>query len=51
MRIAFFLSGLGSGGIYNQTKGLLKLIKNLELDKFKNEVNSIYAKFLFELYE
>ena len=32
MKTAFFLSGLGSGGIYNQTKGLLKLIKNLELD-------------------
>lgn len=32
MKIAFFLSGLGSGGIYNQTKRLLKLIKNLELD-------------------
>ena len=32
MKVAFFLSGLGSGGIYNQTKGLLKLIKNLELD-------------------
>ena len=32
MKTAFFVSGLGSGGIYNQTKGLLKLIKNLELD-------------------
>ena len=31
MRVAFFLSGLGSGGIYNQTLGVIKLIKNLQL--------------------
>ncbi len=33
MKVAFFLSGLGAGGIYNQTKGLFNLIKNLELNK------------------
>ena len=32
MRVAFFLSGLGSGGIYNQTIGVIKLIKNLQLN-------------------
>lgn len=32
MKTAFFLSGLDSGGNCNQIKGLLKLIKNLELD-------------------
>ncbi len=31
MKAAFFISGLGSGGIYNQTKGILNLIKKIDL--------------------
>lgn len=30
MKVAFFISGLGSGGIYNQTKGILNLIKKID---------------------
>ena len=32
MKIAFFLSGFGSGGIYNQTMGFLNLIKKIKID-------------------
>ena len=31
MKIAFFLSGFGSGGIYNQTMGFLNLIKKIQI--------------------
>ena len=30
MKVAFFISGLVSGGIYNQTKGILNLIKKID---------------------
>ncbi len=33
MKIAFFLSGFGSGGIYNQTMGFLNLIKKIQIDQ------------------
>ena len=33
MKIAFFLSGLGSGGIYNQTMGFLNLIKKIQINE------------------
>ena len=32
MKVGFFLTGLGSGGIYNQTIGLLKLINKINLN-------------------
>ena len=33
MKIAFFLSGFRSGGIYNQTMGFLNLIKKIQIDQ------------------
>jgi len=34
MKVGFFLTGLSSGGIYNQTKGAIKLINKLELNDY-----------------
>ena len=33
MKIAFFLSGAGTGGIYNQTMGFLNLIKKIDINQ------------------